>query len=441
MIRNPELRRNLWLELTPHRLFAMPAVLLLAFVLAYVLGRREGVETAAFVALGLFVAMSTLWGSQLAANSIVDEFRDKTWDTQRMSSLGPWTLAWGKLAGANVFTWYGGAICIGAFVVFGALGDLDRLPIAATALLACGVAVLTHSLSMFLALIMDSTTSRRRTPPNIVVVLLLLMVFSQYLHVIYGREPTIWYGMVLDPTWFGVISIWLFAIWATVGVYRALCAELQVRTSPTAWLGFAAFLSLYFAGFAVGRRPGDTLPLFAYVGFFVTLSMTYLSAWWERRDIVTIRRFALHWRTSSRKRALQEMPCWLATAPFAIGLALFLALGTPTPPAPFDRLPAGFAFGLRLYALRDLGLLYFFSLARAPRRAELTTIVYLAVVYWLLPAIFDAAGLDSLAKLFLPPVWDAAPSGIGILLVHLAVVGGLLWWRSRMYRAGPIASP
>ena len=30
---NPELRRNLWLELSTHRLVAMPAVLFLVFVL------------------------------------------------------------------------------------------------------------------------------------------------------------------------------------------------------------------------------------------------------------------------------------------------------------------------------------------------------------------------------------------------------------------------
>ena len=427
---NPELRRNLWLELTPHRLIAMPAILVLGLTLAYILGRPDAAQAVAWVALGLFLAISWLWGSQLAANSIVDEFREKTWDTQRMSSLGPWALAWGKLVGANVFTWYGGAICLLVFVVF---GNAARMPITATILLAGGGAVLIQALSMLFALVAGAGVRHRHVPTNLLVILLAVVFFGRYVSTLYGREPIIWYGMSLNPTWFGAVSVWTFAIWAAVGVYRVLCAELQVRTMPVAWLGFAAFLSLYLAGFTLDVLPGRSHSLLLLCAFAVTLSMTYLSAWWEPRDVVTVRRFALHWRESARKRALQEMPCWLATAPFAIAFALLLLLTGPL--LPVGRLPAGFAIGLCLYALRDIGLLYFFSLARKPRRAELAAGVYLVVAYWLLPEIFGAVGSDVLSKAFLPPIWRETSTAIGILLLHLGLVGGLLWWRWKSYHA------
>ena len=41
MTRNPEFQRNLWLELTPHRLLGMPLVLGAIFLLVYLLSDRS----------------------------------------------------------------------------------------------------------------------------------------------------------------------------------------------------------------------------------------------------------------------------------------------------------------------------------------------------------------------------------------------------------------
>ena len=58
---NPELRRNLWLELTPHRLLAMPVGLVLAFMLAYSLSKDDPYGSLATTAVTLFVGFA-LWG-------------------------------------------------------------------------------------------------------------------------------------------------------------------------------------------------------------------------------------------------------------------------------------------------------------------------------------------------------------------------------------------
>lgn len=437
MIANPELQRNVWLELTWHRLLAMPGILALGFALAYILGGPNAGTALAWVALAMFGAISVLWGSHLAASCITDEFRDKTWDTQRMSTLNPWSLAWGKLLGANVFTWYGGSLCLAVFLL-SAPGRLEGVPVLGVALLVTGLAVLTHALSMLLGLLTARAPLHRRTPANVLVPLLvLLLLFLWFVphstRIRAESEATIWYGIGFDSIWFRVVSVWLFATWTVVGLYRLLCTELQVRTVPLAWLGFAAFLTFYLAGFAEGRLPGKTSSLLVMVGFMVTLGMTYLSAGSERRDIVTVRRFALHWRTSSRWRALQELPCWLATAPFALAFAVGLLAMNSAHLESFEELPAAFPLGLWLFALRDIGLLYFFSLARVPRRSEFTTVIYLAVIYLLLPELFSAAGWDTLANLVLPPIWSDAPLGLGMLVLHLALVGVLLWrrWQAR----------
>jgi len=109
---NPELRRNLWLELSTHRLVAMPAVLFLVFVLFASRNVGDWAEIVFTTAVGLFIVIVPLWGTYKAAESVTDEVRDRTWDWQRLSALDPWRMTWGKLAGATAFTWYGAAICM-----------------------------------------------------------------------------------------------------------------------------------------------------------------------------------------------------------------------------------------------------------------------------------------------------------------------------------------
>ncbi|MCK5620806.1 MAG: hypothetical protein KAJ11_00850, partial [Alphaproteobacteria bacterium] len=82
---NPEFRRNLLLELTLHRLVAMPLILLLLYGAAGLIDYGDTVSgIAGFVILILLVA----WGSRLAADAVLGEVAGRTWDSQRMSALG-----------------------------------------------------------------------------------------------------------------------------------------------------------------------------------------------------------------------------------------------------------------------------------------------------------------------------------------------------------------
>ena len=124
MIGNPEFRRNLWLELTPQRLVVMPLVLAAIFAVVY-LG-EEGVSRwtndtsyggLATAAKYVYLALVLLWGGRQAGSAVTDEIRDRTWDGQRLSALGSWSMSWGKLFGSTVFTWYGGALALAVFAV------------------------------------------------------------------------------------------------------------------------------------------------------------------------------------------------------------------------------------------------------------------------------------------------------------------------------------
>jgi len=107
---NPEFQRNLWLELTPRRMFLMAVVLaLIFFAAALTQGTVSGPGEAA---RWLYYLIVVVWGTRNAALSVVGEIRDRTWDGQRLSSLGAGTMTWGKLFGSTIYNWFGGAICL-----------------------------------------------------------------------------------------------------------------------------------------------------------------------------------------------------------------------------------------------------------------------------------------------------------------------------------------
>ena len=108
---NAEFRRNLWLELSTHRLVALPVALALVLALVHAMSDDPWdsvAATSAWIAAGFL----GVWGVRSAAESVADEMRARTWDAQRMSALGPWEMTWGKLVGSASFAWYGGLLSL-----------------------------------------------------------------------------------------------------------------------------------------------------------------------------------------------------------------------------------------------------------------------------------------------------------------------------------------
>ncbi len=112
---NPELRRNLWLELTPRRVTTMTVFLVLIFFASTLSGN---LLTPAGVAYDLYYFIVIVWGTWNAALSVVGEIRERTWDFQRLSALSAGEMTWGKLFGATALNWYGGVICLGVLFVY-----------------------------------------------------------------------------------------------------------------------------------------------------------------------------------------------------------------------------------------------------------------------------------------------------------------------------------
>lgn len=430
---NPELRRNLWLELSLHRLIAMPGVLALVFGLIYALNRDAPGEPLASAAAMLFVAICIVWGTLHAGDAVIAEVRGRTWDGQRMSAVEPWPMTFGKLAGATVFAWYGGILCL---LVFLACSPEISAPQIA------GMLVAGALLLQALALVGGIAAARKgvvRSGPGGWAVAVLFLVGGPSVAALSGNEePVLWWGREWARADFMFCTLAVFAAWAVFGAHRLMCQELQVRTLPWAWIAFLLFLAGFVSGFAI--RASDAWSQVRNVHFagalVVSLAAVYPLLLAEVSAPMALRRVLFRLRTGERRRALEEAPLWpltLALAALFTLLTMLVAGGRRAEGELFAAVQLA-PLPLLLLAVRDAAIFMWFSFAAQPRRVEASALLYMVVLYGLVPAILRAMDARALADLVLPPFWDRPGYAVVVAGVHaLLAVAAAAWRWKRNY--------
>ncbi len=419
---NPEFQRNLWLQLSLQRLIAAPVVIGLLFALALYSESYTG-ERLAGTASWLFYALVAFWGTRRAADAVAEEVAGGTWDAQRMSALGAWSMTWGKLFGGTVFVWYCAALCLAVYayaawpgVSFGQL--LFELAIRV------GTGLLGQAVAMASCLaILGRGAQGRRLPVTMSQIVGLLVValvpFGEGLDVatFNTNAEVTWYGVAAHTPAFALASLAAFLAWALVGGYRLMRIELQYRSYPFVWLLMVLFLMLYAEGFLFAKLREPDVPVFAWlvVPAVIATALTYFVLFLQPKDIVRYRWLAASAAGGDLRRVLALMPLWLPT--FAIAVALVLGLVVLVTgnilrlPAAIENLPefaefrrggASMALAALLFMARDIAFVLFLNFNSKRRRADLAAFIYLVVLYVPLPALAALLEGDLLLPLFLP---------------------------------------
>lgn len=423
---NPEFRRNLWLELTPYRLIGMPLILGVLLFLAFLLDDRQYGEGVATTALVLFVLLAFLWGIRLASETLISEIRDHTWDSQRMSVIGPWSMTWGKLLGSTIYPWYGALLCL---LVYLTAKPSFGLTLIETAVLMIGSGLLGQAiglLSSLQAIRKNQRYGRVQTTAFLALgagcaVSVLSWPFAK-------AEGVFWYGQYHADDRFVLTSLVLFLGWAMFGIYRLIRAELQLKNLPWAWGLFVLFLMVYLAGFLGEGHWGGSQSVWQQRllgAFLVALALAYSSLFSERKDPVALRRLLQHLGQGQGRRALQILPLWLSTLPFVLLTCAILVLAEFTAGARIAAESMAVpAVAMVLFLLRDFALLLFLNLGRNPKRADMLTVLLLVLLYSVLPTILAALDLDLLTGLFWP-----LPGASAMIVLPAALIQAIamLW--------------
>lgn len=440
---NPELRRQLWLEVSPQRLWLIPLALIGG---ALVMGRALPFALPT-LALAAFLASTVLWGARQAAKAVLDEARARTWDVQRMSALSAWAMTWGKLVGATLMPWYAGAICLVLYFSYRPAGSLgESCTWAAQAIL---IALIAQALALTGALI---TVHRQRlvhTGMHIVLVLALLALLLPALGglLVPAAETVgafsggvVWYARPWDSGAFTLALLGLVAAWAILGAYRSMRTELQIRGTPWAWLAGIACAGTVVSGFAPAANP---LPAFidwcAHTALVACVA-SYVAGFAYGCNPIQYRRVAQALRERRVRRSLEELPLWSSSAALALLLSLTAAVLEPTSAlrAGYDTNFGATALALTLLMLRNLALLNWLSLRSRTARAEVATLVYIVLLDHILPRLFRIASLPEIAGLLELPLFDRPWTAVGIATLHAGIAIGLALLAYRAMR--PILS-
>lgn len=438
---NAEFRRNLWLELSTHRLIAMPAALALVLALVYAMS-DEPRESLAATSAWIAAAFLGVWGVRSAAESVGEEMRNRTWDAQRMSALGPWEMTWGKLVGSAAFAWYGGLISL-VVLLASAPGSWKHSG-AKIAALIVAVSVLSQA-AAGLAGLAAARKGHSRNGIGLSILVLLILVAGPAVGMISNAESGArWWSGTYDPVNFALASAACFAAWAVFGSYRAMCMELQVRTTPWAYAAFNVFLTVYLAGFWRAADAGSTSGWNALLvcGLIVTSTLTYVQLFSEPTGVIVFRRIQVMFDRGELRRALEESPCWPVSFALAAVVSALIALfldarwteGHPLHGVSLAAIPAFFLLA------RDVGIFLVFAFARQPRRVEAAAIFYMVLLYGIVPGLLHAAELKGLAELVLPPVLTSPGKATVVAAAQALIAAGLVVWRWRTCRRAEAAA-
>ena len=271
---NPELQRNIWLQMSWGRLLVAP--LLLGILLAAVIAATEPPPQSMVEATRwLFVLLMALWSTRRVADALAEEIGGGTWEGQRMSGLSAWSMLWGKLIGGAIFPWYCALICLGVMIWYGLQATTEelRLPLwqqVATLLIG---AILGQATALTVALLLLRKAQFRRRLAVTMAQIAGLFAFGLAVGWDYSANPwaasgalITWYDRVYDGWLFYLVSAAVFGLWALLAVYRLLCQELLYVTRPWAWTLFVLFVMAYVAGFRVADVQALSWRLF--VAFF-----------------------------------------------------------------------------------------------------------------------------------------------------------------------------
>jgi len=421
---NPEFVRNAWLEMTPRRVAMMIGLLALTFFAAALVGGAEWGPSS--VASLLYYVIVVIWGSRSAALSVVGEIRDRTWDGQRLSSLGAGTMTWGKLFGSTVYNWFGGLICF-AVVLLNVAIHLGPVTALIELIYYLGIGVIAQAAALLASLI---AISRGHSHSRFEIFAYQVVGLAAALAVYYvwsaadpvaamtahksSTETIPWWGVACDARAFLLGSLAIFAAWTLLGCYRAMRLELKMRNGPLVWLAFLAFIGVYVAGFDAWLSPNmkgwDPVALRMLLAGTAFAVLTYLMVLLEPKDRVHYRWIEGQVRAGHLAKAFNALQAWMmsygATLTTGAVLAAWLARDVLVASSGQALVLAGLGF-----LTRDVSVFVFMQTLPGRRRGDFGALAILFALYVLAPSILAGLHIEDFLFLFFPQV--ESPTWLG----------------------------
>jgi hypothetical protein len=416
------------------------AVLGIIFLFAYTLDRQFSAEHAPFtewVAVSVGGVLLVFFGMRNASSAVSAEIQARTWDFQRTSSLGAWSMTWGKLLGSTSYALFGMAIC-SLIVLTSASLELGLLKASKVLLVylvfvvfALGFAFLSGLSSLAKGYDNRQSGGAFISMCGVLLVIAIGAVAREY------RQDTAtviyWNGFIFSHYEFVVTSLLIFFAWSLIGAYRLMRIELQFASVPWVWTLFVLFLMVYASGFislsSLGAFVETTLlemkAKFA-ISSLVALGLLYYTTLNEPKSVVDLRRLRALIAQSDYPQILKLIPRWVITlllyGSTCIILAVLMALDESSS---WELVKAMHLAALSLFVLRDIGIVLFVGYgARGRKRPENLALLAILLLYTVVPAIFGMLTVGRSNFIFYP---YSSTQFLASVLAPL-IQASCVWW-------------
>lgn len=424
MIRNPELQRNFWLDFTLQRSLLTPIIVSMMVYITHLTGGSPS-----RMAFNLMLFFIFLWGIKTASETVIEEINENTWDFQRQSALSPYSMTFGKLFGSTLFSWYGAAIAAFYYVIF---SEDNALHLLQSFLILMGGGLLGQSLALLASLQIVPQIRRQHAQKTFRYFLFGLCVSGMMtlstLNNQNNYSPINWFQFSFSAEHFLLVSLWLFTLWAFVGLQRSFSAELQYQHAPIAWLGFNIFALLYFSGLSknyfdfsqlIQTLPSsefltirdldlflDKIPL--YTAFFVAQLLTYVILISDPLNTIRYKKILLRLNAGDILEASQSLPLWIISFLLMFGTGIFSIFYFSSLSSEITKSfsPTILISTLFLLTTRDILLFHYFSFNTNIQRVIGAFVIYMLLLYFLIPGLLSALNLGALNVIFLPSWGD-----------------------------------
>ena len=337
---SPELERNLWLDATPRRLAFAAAIVAGVFVAVWLLDQGRHAYAIILAGTLVFAAVALVWAPRATRLSVTDEVRQGSWDFQRSSSLTPWAMTWGKLAGATARLWALAAACLlMAALQLASTSSLGHAAFWVVVAIALAVTLQAAGLATGLIDVRRARASGRPLSARAPGLMLVTAALVTLLVLVWGRQrigmatawlhfgggavgpmlPVSWYGRSFGPLPFAAASLLVLAGWALIWAWRLMRLELQFSSTPLVWGAFLAVAGLYTLGFDSPAGVADPLARRLSAAAWVWGGLAYLAAFADPADKVRARQFAAALGGRRPERLLSHLP--LLALPGGLALA------------------------------------------------------------------------------------------------------------------------
>ncbi|HET9843876.1 MAG TPA: hypothetical protein VFP93_04395, partial [Gammaproteobacteria bacterium] len=430
---NPELRRNIWLEFTTHRLIAAPVVLGCILYIGYLTG---GMPYLKKISLQLFILLSFVWGTRTCSDGICSEINAHTWDWQRMSSLSPMKMSIGKLLGSTSFTWYCSLLVFMAYIACSTV--LNGTPVLTSALVLFMGALFTQSLALVFSLNVLHYERHEK-----------ILSFKYFVAAVFiGGNLTYyaykslnltflvpWFHYNFSVNYFAPISLTFFFLWSLIALYRNLRIELQYKNIPWVWGAFTVFCVVYFSGFLYQPNlhivpPGKWFKTLnfgsLFFAFAVAMFLTYLSFLMEEIHLLRYKKLIISW-SKGKISFLENLPRWVVSFIIMLFIGIWIMLKPNDTAFRIDL----FVMALTLLSIRDILLAHFFNFGINRKRTMLTILFYFAVLYILIPTLLELMHLKPVIAFFIPAIEDYPQYSIMGPLFQVSIFGYLVMLRAK----------